>query len=66
MKTISGLGKESRNCLARVMQETEGTVSVRQVVNIFHFALADCIEGTIRRPGSISASTVCLSSSFLN
>jgi hypothetical protein len=66
MKTISGSGKESRNCLARVMRETKGTVSVRQAVDISHFTLTDCIEGTIRRPGSISASTVYLSSSFLN
>ena len=34
METISGLGKESRNRLARVMRETKGTVSVRQVADI--------------------------------
>ena len=34
MKTISGLGKESRNRLARVMRETKGTVSVRQAADI--------------------------------
>ena len=34
MKTISGLGKESRNRLARVVRETKGTVSVRQVADI--------------------------------
>jgi len=30
MKTISGLGKESRNSLARVIREKKGIVSVRQ------------------------------------
>jgi len=34
MKTISGLGKESRNRLAKVMRETKDTVSVRQVADI--------------------------------
>jgi len=34
MRTISGLGKESRNRLAKVMRETKGTVSVRQVADI--------------------------------
>jgi len=38
MKTISGLGKESRNRLARVMRETKGTVSVRQVADILQWA----------------------------
>ncbi|MBW2594487.1 MAG: type IV toxin-antitoxin system AbiEi family antitoxin domain-containing protein [Deltaproteobacteria bacterium] len=34
MEKISGLGKESRNRLAKVMRETKGTVSVRQVADI--------------------------------
>jgi len=34
MKAISGLGKESRNRLAKVMRESKGTVSVRQVADI--------------------------------
>lgn len=34
MKRISGLGKESRNRLARVMRKTKGTVSVRQTADI--------------------------------
>jgi len=38
METISGLGKESRNRLARVMRGTKGTVSVRQVADILQLA----------------------------
>lgn len=34
MEAISGLGKESRNRLAKVMRESKGTVSVRQVADI--------------------------------
>ena len=34
METISGLGKESRNRLAKVVRETKGTVSVRQAADI--------------------------------
>ena len=40
METISGLGKESRNRLARVMRETKGTVSVRQVADILQLTPA--------------------------
>lgn len=38
METISGLGKESRNRLAKVMRKTKGTVSVRQVADILQVA----------------------------
>ena len=34
MQTISGLGKESRNRLAKVMRDTKGTFSVSQVSEI--------------------------------
>lgn len=35
MQIISGLGKESRTRLARVVRETKGTISVKQVAEIF-------------------------------
>ena len=48
MQTISGLGKESRARLGKIVRETKGTISVRQVADILQLS-ADKSAKTLSR-----------------